>query len=159
MILSYFLRNREIHIALGTKAKICSIDKGRDMADEAPKLIHDFITTSHRSTIDKIAFQCGPNSCITSRTISSIAVGLSISFPSAQFITIPSSVSYTIVAANERLPYKSHLTSEIFDDINLAAAQIKACDWPFVKLINFIINTSCNGCGFSFLIQNGKCFT
>ncbi|MDR2458966.1 MAG: hypothetical protein LBD43_02645 [Holosporales bacterium] len=164
MILSYFIKENELHILAGDISKIHHIANAHDIADIAPTLIHNAIAENLIQDVNKIVYPLGPGSFTATRTMSSIAIGFLIANTATEIIGVSSFLSYSSVVGKIHKSYLIAIpaiggdffvhesskdlsmdcniasaeniancdsvvfypNSEIFTDINLAAAQVGA---------------------------------
>jgi tRNA A37 threonylcarbamoyladenosine modification protein TsaB len=98
MILSYFVRGKEIHISTDGIASVYELSEPRELADKAVVFIKDATAKCSDKNIKKVVYSSGPASFTTLRIINSIAKGMFIAKPSIEFVGISNFLTYVSAA-------------------------------------------------------------
>jgi tRNA A37 threonylcarbamoyladenosine modification protein TsaB len=101
MIISYFLRNKQFHIAAPDYTYIYEVSKTQDLADNIVVFLQDALEKSSDAPIDTLIFQAGPMSFTSHRIVNSIAKGFCIVDKKIKFIAVSSFFTYFLITSQK----------------------------------------------------------
>jgi tRNA A37 threonylcarbamoyladenosine modification protein TsaB len=106
MILSYFIKNNEIHLSTGDFSDMYKVPEKRLMADYIVSFVDDFlkkISNTGDKKVEALVLQKGPMSFTSHRIVNSIAKGMSMVYEDIKLRSVSSFFTY-FLKASEKFP-------------------------------------------------------
>ena len=99
MTISLFIRNKEFQVSTEGFNDIYKVNESRELADNIPVFLKDFISKIAISNIEKVIYSAGPASFTTIRIINSVLKGLLVSYPNVKFVGVSNFLTYMAISS------------------------------------------------------------